>query len=322
MKALMYTGNRQLEIRETPEPAGDFTVRVLGCAICGTDLKTYLQGHPKFKPPVILGHEFIGRVIRAPERSGFAEGDIVNAAPYGECGVCALCRRGAGDLCMDKDYTTTGSLCEVVEIPPEFASRGLIKMETPDAAFVLSEPLACVLNALEMLDITADSRVLIVGGGPMGALFAEALYSRRVSADISELNPLRAKSLEDWGFSVFSPDEVKFGEFDNIVVAVNIPKLVSDAVREIGDCGTVHMFSGLPKDTIVDADAYSIHYRRVRLVGSSGFALKHFRQAHEIIKADPGRFRRMITHYFSLEEGAAAFDLLSEGNAFKVLIQP
>ena len=322
MRALMYTGIRQLEVQELPEPAGDFVVGVLGCAICGTDLKTYLQGHPKFKPPMILGHEFIGRVLRAPEGCGFSADDIVNVAPYGECGVCGLCRRGAGELCSNKDYSPTGSFCEMVEIPLQFAARGLIKMDTPDFAYVLSEPLACVLCALEMLDITDDSRALIIGGGPMGALFAEALSGRGVPVSISEINPLRAGRLKGWGFDVRAPGDVNYGEYDNIVVAVNKPELVGDAVRDIADCGTVHMFSGMPASSMIDVSAYSIHYRKVRLVGCSGFALRHFSAAHDIIKADPGRYRKLITHYFKMEEGAGAFELLSEGNAFKVLIQP
>ena len=56
MKALMYVGTKQMEVQEIPKPEGDFLVRVLGCTICGTDLKTFLHGHPFFKPPTILGH--------------------------------------------------------------------------------------------------------------------------------------------------------------------------------------------------------------------------------------------------------------------------
>ena len=68
MKALVYVGEKQLELQNIPEPEGEFLVRVLGCAICGTDLKTYLHGHPYFKPPTILGHEFYGVVDKAPRR--------------------------------------------------------------------------------------------------------------------------------------------------------------------------------------------------------------------------------------------------------------
>ena len=60
MKALMYTGIGQLEMQEIETPQDAYLVRVLGSGICGTDLKTFSVGHHFFKPPTILGHEFIG----------------------------------------------------------------------------------------------------------------------------------------------------------------------------------------------------------------------------------------------------------------------
>ena len=67
MKALFYMGEKQLELKDAPAPTGEFVLRVTGCTLCGTDLKTWLKGHPMFTPPCILGHEFIGVVERAPE---------------------------------------------------------------------------------------------------------------------------------------------------------------------------------------------------------------------------------------------------------------
>ena len=101
MKALIYQGERKLAVQSVPEPQGAFIVRVSGCDICGTDLKTYLHGHPNFTPPCILGHEFVGVVERAPAETGFVPGDPVVVAPYGECGECELCLRGAGELCRN-----------------------------------------------------------------------------------------------------------------------------------------------------------------------------------------------------------------------------
>ena len=40
MKALMYIGDQQMEIREIKAPEGPFLVKVLGCTVCGTDPDT------------------------------------------------------------------------------------------------------------------------------------------------------------------------------------------------------------------------------------------------------------------------------------------
>ena len=56
MKALMYTAIGKMEMQEVKKPEEGTIIQVKGCGICGTDLKTFLHGHPYFIPPTILGH--------------------------------------------------------------------------------------------------------------------------------------------------------------------------------------------------------------------------------------------------------------------------
>src|SRR5690606_32360774 len=49
-----------LELREVPAPEpgpGELVVRVEAALTCGTDVKTFQRGHPKFPLPASLGHE-------------------------------------------------------------------------------------------------------------------------------------------------------------------------------------------------------------------------------------------------------------------------
>jgi L-iditol 2-dehydrogenase len=67
MRAVAYLGPEQVELRRTavPEPqAGELLVRVRAATTCGTDVKTYRRGHPKFPPPFFFGHEFGGDVVK------------------------------------------------------------------------------------------------------------------------------------------------------------------------------------------------------------------------------------------------------------------
>jgi L-iditol 2-dehydrogenase len=316
----MYLGERKLEVRDVPVPDGDFLVRVHGCTICGTDLKTWLHGHPNFTPPCILGHEFIGTVERAPEQTGYRKGDFVVVAPYGECGECALCRRGAGELCRHRHNVSSGAFCELISVPPDFVKQGVIRLDSLDEAFTLVEPLACVLTAMEKMHITPKSNVLVSGGGPMGMLFALMLKARGIPVTISEPVEKRRDQVSAYGVATLKPEDVVFGEYDGIVVAVNLPSLVEDAVCGAGDNGTVHVFAGMPGGTRLSLDAYAIHYRGVTVSGSSGFNLPAFHRAYETIKADPAHFRRLITQRFGLDDAAKAFETLAAGDAFKVLL--
>lgn len=323
MKALMYIGDQQMEVREIPKPDAPFLVKVLGCTVCGTDLKTWKQGHPYFKPPTILGHEFYGQVEKAPEETGYRPGDYVVVAPYGECGECEMCTSGVPELCENKDYVTTGAFCETVEVPLSFVARGVFKLDGPDCVYALTEPLACVLTAIGQLQIGPSDHVLIVGGGPMGTLAAMTLLESGVSVCVGEINPDRQAKLREWGIPCDTTNVWYAKEkFDKIIVAVNIPSLIVEAVDRVKSGGKVHVFAGLPSDTVLPIPAKALHYRFVQIMGCSGFALPAFNRAFGMIKQNPARYLPLITHRFPLEKGQEAMEMLARGEAFKIMIEP
>lgn len=323
MKALVNTKCQELQLQDVPIPDDDFLVKVKGCCICGTDLKTFLHGHPFFKPPVILGHEFYGEVVKTPEGTGYNVGDLVVVAPYGDCGRCEMCKKGIPELCQSKDYVKSGAFCEYVGVPLTFLERGVIRLEEDNAVFALTEPLACVLTAVEQLKATTNCKVLIIGGGPMGTLFAMTLMDQGVPVRVAELNEKRRACLENWEIPCDTLEECyKIDKYDRIVVAVNKKELIEEAVQKVSQGGIVHVFAGLPSQTELCIPGYDIHYRKVSVMGSSGFSVETFHKAYETIHRNPKHYARIITHRFPLEEGEQAFKLLSEGDAFKVVLEP
>lgn len=322
MKALMYTGIGQLELQDIPMPKDEFIVKVLGCGICGTDLKTYIQGHHMFKPPVILGHEFYGTVYRAPRNCGFVEGDTIVAAPYCECGKCWVCQRSAGQLCREKAFIPYGAFCEYVGVPLDYISKGIFKIKKDDDVYTLVEPLACVINGAEHLKVNDFSRTVIIGSGPMGALFALLFKNRGIPVSVVEPSETRRNLISAWGIECYKPGYVDIGNFDNIVIAVNKAELVNEYVTQVADGGTVLVFGGLPKDVILGIDSYSIHYREVTVTGNSGYSINHFKKALEMIKSNPAGFSKVITHRFPLERGKEGFELLKKAEPLKMILRP
>ena len=349
MKALVYTGIKQLELKDVPEPSSDFIIKVLGCGICGTDLKTYQKGHHLFSPPAILGHEFYGLVEKAPLGCGYLAGDKVVVAPYAECGFCDVCMRGAGSLCANKHYVEGGAFCEKVGIASDYIEQGVFHIKELDDVYTLVEPLACVLNGFEQLDLKPTSRALVVGAGPMGALFALLFRAKGIPVAVVEPSAQRRERIASWGIEAFEPGgaghvespsagrvenarpeqaeiarpgRVENDFYDIAIIAVNKKELVSEYIRLVADAGTVLMFSGLSSDEIVAIDAYSIHYRQVSLKGSFGYALRHFKEALSLIEAHKEMFSKIITHNFPLERGKEAFEMLASGEALKIVLRP
>ena len=106
MKAMIFTGNSQAEIREvpTPEPVpGYVLVKMKAAGLCGSDLhgvyeltKEGIEGRNRgLGRDMIPGHEPCG-VIEDMESEvhGLTVGDRVIVNPWVGCGVCRMCRAG------------------------------------------------------------------------------------------------------------------------------------------------------------------------------------------------------------------------------------
>lgn len=106
-KFAVFTGaNLPYEIREyglTPPPPGMAKLRLCASGICGTDLHTH-SGGPDIKPPLAMGHEFIGTVEMISDEDsakyGISKGDKVISDIAIACGKCECCRNGDEANCM------------------------------------------------------------------------------------------------------------------------------------------------------------------------------------------------------------------------------
>ncbi|HLM29595.1 MAG TPA: zinc-dependent alcohol dehydrogenase family protein [Acidimicrobiales bacterium] len=94
--------------RPVPVPApGQVRVRVAVCGVCRTDLHLAEGELPPKHRQVIPGHEAVGTVDLAGEgATRFTVGDRVGVPWLAHtCGVCAFCRTGRENLCIDPRFT-------------------------------------------------------------------------------------------------------------------------------------------------------------------------------------------------------------------------
>jgi alcohol dehydrogenase, propanol-preferring len=98
----------KLEEREVPEPGPtQLLLRVLACGVCRTDLHVVDGELPQCHYPIVPGHEIVGQVARAGDRTfGFAVGQRVGV-PWlaGACGRCRFCHSGEENLCDEARFT-------------------------------------------------------------------------------------------------------------------------------------------------------------------------------------------------------------------------
>lgn len=181
MQALVKTGKGKglVEILDVPEPAigdGEVMIAVRACGICGTDLHIYNDEFPYY-PPVILGHEFSGTIAAVGrDVRGWAVGDTVVGEPHTmACGVCALCRTGNRQICLQKrspGWGIHGAFAPLMRWPdPSLLHRIPQGVDLTTAA--LTEPLANVVtDVLLTQSVMAGDVVAVAGPGPIGIMAA------------------------------------------------------------------------------------------------------------------------------------------------------
>src|SRR4051812_39099338 len=187
MRAAVYHGPGDVRIESVPEPGppapGELVVEVLRGAICGTDSSEYEHGphliplhdrHPNsgHVGPLILGHEFVGRVTQLGEGvTRFQVGDRVVTGAGASCGECEWCRAGRTNLCSVY-YTlglhAHGGLAAAATTPADICVA--VPDGCSDDAAAMAQPLAVALHALARGRPEPTDRVVIIGAGGIGAL--------------------------------------------------------------------------------------------------------------------------------------------------------
>ena len=177
MQAFVKYGARpfEAELRDlaVPEPGdNDVILSVAGCGICGSDMHAYRAeaGYEWVKPPVTLGHEFAGTVIRTGAAvHHFSKGDRVAVVAIQGCGRCALCGAGETNMCADRNViglNMNGGMAAYAVVDAAY----LIPM--PDAVDpamgALAEPISVAAHALSKTVIQPGERVVVSGPGPIG----------------------------------------------------------------------------------------------------------------------------------------------------------
>jgi (R,R)-butanediol dehydrogenase/meso-butanediol dehydrogenase/diacetyl reductase len=176
VKAAVFHGRRDVRIESVPEPddlrPNDVVLEVIRAAICGTDASEWDHGPLLCKPGVVLGHEFVGRVVaRGDDVAGVRVGDRVVSGAGISCGHCPCCLGGRTNLCVE--YQTLGlqldgGLAEYVRTPASICH--IVPDACTDDAAAMAQPLAVALHALSRVRQTADENVAVIGVGGIGSL--------------------------------------------------------------------------------------------------------------------------------------------------------
>lgn len=309
-------------------------IRIKASFICGSDLHIYKDKHPAVKPPVTIGHEFAGEVVKTGSGvSNVKTGDRVTVEPVVACGKCIACRHGEYGYCENISFTYRrgdGAMADY------FVGNDDRVYKLPDGMpyeeGALTEPMAVALHAVKRSDIRLGDRVVIVGAGAIG-IFVAAIcrYLGAAQVVVSDFSEFRLDAARQMGAtrtvcaSKENLEDVIGGMsggkgFDKAFECVGMEQTFNQAVRSVRTNGLVTDI-GIFENREIAFNASILVRKEIRIQGSQGYCWD-FDDAIRLVgelKVGP-----LITHRFPLDRLKEAFDtvLSPDSNAIKVCLIP
>jgi len=324
-----------LEVQERPDPVPsphEVLVRVASVGVCGSDVHYFEHGRiGRFTvdAPLVLGHEASGQVVGlGPAVSRLTLGQRVSLEPGVPDFTCYQCLAGRYNLCTGMRFFATppidGAFAELVTMHELFAHP--VPDQLSDDAAALLEPLSVGLWACRKAAVTAGSRVLVTGAGPVGLVAAQCALGLGASeVTVTDVNGYRLQLAQDLGVtSTVDSSTTSLAECgvepDVLLECSGRPEAIADALPTVARAGRV-VLVGMGADEIPLPIARIQEYE-LMVTGT-------FRYAHTwpaaISLATSGRVQldRLVTGHYGLDDvGDALTANRRDAKAVKPIVRP
>jgi threonine 3-dehydrogenase len=327
----------------------DVLVEVKGSAICGTDVHIFewdAWAANRIKPPLIVGHEMSGEVIKVgKDVSHIAVGDMVSAETHIVDQTCLQCLTGREHVCqnmtilgVDRD----GVFAEFVSVPAHNAWKNDPDLDPIIGA--IQEPLGNAVQTLLPINNVEDiagRNVAVVGMGPIGLMavaVAKELGADKVFATAGGRNKTRMELAKAMGADeVFSAREkgreaiVKAihdaTDGNGVDVAVEMsghPDGLITAFEALTTGGRVSLLGVFPQPFEVDLNRLMI-FKAATIYGISGRLMyRTWFQVRGLLRRPQLRTKvsKVVTHRLPIKDLEKGFDLILSKQAAKVGLTP
>lgn len=325
-----------IEEVEKPKPKeNEVVIKTKICGICGSDIHAYYGRHPFIKCPIVQGHEFSGEMAEIGNNvKELKIGQKVTVVPHITCGKCYNCKRGKHNLCKELKFIgcqTTGAMAEYVVVPANFVIPLPDNISFEEGALI--EPLAVGIHAVKRADIKENSRVLILGSGPIGLMTLLAAKSfgagQVVISDLSDYRLSVAKELGAEYIVNISKENLieyvrsEFGDegIDFIFECVGAEECVRCATEIARKGSSIVIVGVFGKETKIQMSL--VQDKELNIYGSASYLIKDFIDAIRLIDERKVNLKPLISKRFNLKEIQTAYELIEKerDKILKVLIE-
>ncbi len=275
-----------IERRELRED--DLAVRVDFCGVCHSDLHAIhgLLGKPT--DGLVPGHEFTGTVTAVGAAvTSFAVGDAVAVGTVVDsCGVCAMCRVGQENFCLEGPITTYGGTDRVDGTVTkggysrEYVVRERFAYHLPDGLDpAAAAPLMCagitMWEPMRAAGIGPGSKVAVAGLGGLGHLGVKLAVALGAEVTVLSRTPDKADDARALGAAglLVTTDEAQLaqgrGRFDLILDTIPGPHELPPLLSLLALDGTLSVV-GFPREVTLQLMNLTAGRKKLTSSGTGG----------------------------------------------------
>lgn len=327
MKAAVWLGDNQVEVREVPIPEigeEEALLRVRAAGVCATDYHI-ISGFLKIgKAPNVQGHEICGEVVKInTKRTDISIGQRCVVATSIGCGYCDYCREGKQYICNDSSeigyYPHNGGYAEYVKVP--VSAIVPISDKVSDKAGAILESTVCPTESLMRIGVPFAGSVVVAGTGPAGLAFimvAKLMGAAKIITLVrDEKSTVRAfkygathvVNIKTSPNPVQEVAEITDGKKADVVIEATGAKPMIERMPDYLKKGGNIILYGIPADT--DEIIFPVKKMIVEEISVHG-AVGNTKAWYPLVKMiENGSLdlESLVTHEFALEDINKAFDL-------------
>lgn len=340
MKAVVKSKHTKgLEFIDVPDPEigpKDVLIKIRVASICGTDVHIYDWTHwarHRLTPPRIIGHEFVGNVIKIGKEVSLVKvGDRVSAESHLTCGCCYQCNNGFSEVCKNLKLLgvdRNGTFAEFIVLPEHVLWKN--EENIPDEWATLQEPFGNAIDTVLSEDVSAKT-VLILGAGPIG-LFATGIAKASGASLIivSDPNNYRLDISKKMGANItVNPkkqditklvmDATKHNGIDVVLEFSGNNQALNQGLRVITPGGRLSILGIYEQHATIDLNN-DVIFKKIRIYGITGRKiLSTWFKTSRFLSSGNINLGPVITHQFPLKDFDKGIKLMKDGKCGKVIL--
>jgi threonine 3-dehydrogenase len=338
MKALVKKDRKPgLWLADVPEPEvgiNDVLIRVDRTGICGTDLHIYkwdAWAQKTIPVPMVVGHEFVGEVIRVGANvNDFHPGDIVSAEGHVVCGRCRNCLAGRRHLCKDTKgigVNRPGAFAEFISVPMTNVWHHKPDIDRDVAS--IFDPFGNAVHTALSFDVLGED-VLITGAGPIGVMAVGIVkHAGARHVVITDVNDYRLGLAKKMGATValnvktgnLADAQKQLGMKEGFDVGLEMSGNAAafcDMIDNMAHGGKIALL-GIPSEPIA-IDWNKVVFNMLTIKGIYGREMYETWYKMTVMLESGLDIRPAITHRYHFTEFEKGFDAMLKGNCGKVIL--